>query len=250
MRQWTGVRVIGCGVMILLAATGCGRKIALLLERQAYGPLQEEHRIGQGTAWSLAPVTQVKTQEGIEVTVTHASPQYLVEFFRNPKMFGEYAGMNPFFLEQLVFYVKIVNHSGKKIYLDPANFVLLDDHSNQYASLGGDYATALAEAKAPVATLTRGVLADAHPGYFGIGVPVGQIIGKPQQRFALLKMASLQPGYLHDGVVYDGFVAFWSPNEESKILKLVLADIKSDFIPQGFARSSVDFIFELLANRK
>ena len=250
MRQLTGVRVIGCGVMILLAATGCGRKSALLLERQAYGPLQEERSIGQGTAWSLTPVTQVKTQTGIEVTVTHATPQYLNEFFRNPKMFGEYAGMNPFFLEQIVFYVKIVNHSGKKMYLDPATFVLLDDQSNQYASLGPDYATALAEAKAPVATLTRGVLADARPGYFGVGVPVGQIIGKPQQRFALLKMASFQPGYLHDGVIYDGFVAFWSPHEGSKNLRLVLGDIKSDFIPQGFAQSSVNFVFELLAHRK
>ena len=42
------------------------------------------------------------------------------------QLFGAYAGLNPFFPEQIVFYVKIANHSGEKLRLDPDRFVLLD----------------------------------------------------------------------------------------------------------------------------
>ena len=129
----------------LFTVFGCGRKSSLLLERQARGPMVEERGVAQRLQWVLEPVTQTKTEEGVECTVMYASPQYLSEFFRNKQIFGEYAGLSPFFYEQIVFYVKVANHSGKKLRVTPEEFVLLDDRGNQYYSQGPDYSTALAE---------------------------------------------------------------------------------------------------------
>jgi len=240
---------MGSAVLVLaIAAVGCSsRKSSLLYERQAHGPVVEEHGIAEAVQLALTPVTQTGEQEGIEVTATYASPQFLNEFFSNKQIFGGFAGMNPFFSEQLVFYVKISNRSGKRLAFDPVSFVVIDDRGNQYHSISGDYTTALADAKAPMATLTRGVLDEARPGYFGVGVPVGKILGKSQRRFALLKMASLQAAVLHDGVTYDGLVVFWSPHREAKELKLILASMRTDFNPNDEAQRSVDFAFPFAA---
>ena len=238
---WGSV-VMGAGLLVAMGgAVGCSnRKSSLLFERQARGPVIEEHGIAEAVQWTLEPPTQATAQDNVEITATYASPSFLQEFFNNKAIFGPEAGMNPFFGEQLVFYLKISNHSGKKIALDPVNFVLVDDRGNQYQSISTDYTTALAEAKAPMATLTRGVLDEAKPGYFGVGLPVGKIIAKSQRRFALLKMASLQTGLLYDGVVYDGLVVFWSPHHEAKQLKLLLS-VKTDFNADEKAQKSLDF---------
>ena len=242
-----GLRLMAYG--LLLTSLGCGgRRSSLLLERQARGPIAEERAIAKALPWVLEPVTQTQTRNGIEALVTCAPPAYLHDFFNNRQVFGAFAGLNPYFMEQIVFYVKIANRSGKKLRIDPDQFVLLDDRGNQYRALSADYATALAEAKAPVGTLTRGVLEEARPGYFGVGVPVGKIIGKPQQRFALLKIASLQAGYLYDGVVYDGFVAFWSPHQQAQRVTLLLTDVKTNFDPADVPQGTLDFVFEFAAH--
>jgi hypothetical protein len=238
-------------VVSCLVIAGCGsRKSSLLLERQARGPMVEEQAVAQRALWSLDPATQTKAQGGIDVTVTYTTQQYLSEFFRNKEIFGQYAGLNPYFPEQVVFYVKLANNSNKKIHIEPEQFVVIDDKGNQYHTLSPDYNTALAEAKAPVGTLTRGVLEEARPGYFGIGVPVGKIIGKPQQRFALLKMSSLQAGYLHPGVVYDGLIAFWSPHQATQKVKLLLTNIKTDFNANEWPQQMLEFAFEFTASQQ
>ncbi len=243
-RQRRAIGVLAV-VAICGAATACAnRRSSLLLERQALGPIAEESGIARGIEWAVEPVTQPQAQSGLEAIVTYATRDYLTNFFQNKKVFGSFAGMNPYFPEQLVFYVKLTNHTGKKIRIVPNDFVLLDDLGNQYHVLNPDYNTALAEAKAPMATLTRGVLEDAHPGYFGVGVPVGKIIGKPMQRFALLKMASLQEGYLYDGVIYDGLIAFWSPHEKAQHLKLLLTNIKTDFNANDWPQTTIQLSFE------
>ena len=240
------VRVAGPMVSLLLVTCGCATRheSSLLLERQARGPMIEESGIAHQHLWMLDPATQTKTQDGLEVMATYASREYLNELFRNQRIFGSFAGMNPFFPEQVVFYVKVTNHSGKKVHIDPGIFVLLDDKGNQYPMISPDYTNALAEKKAPMATLTRGVLDDARPGYFGIGVPVGKILGRDQRRFALLKMAVMQPGDLYEGVVYDGLVTFWSPHDEANHFLLLLPDMKTDFAPDGEAQKSIDITFE------
>ena len=247
----TGFRVVTIlppASCLLLTVLGCNRTSSLLLERQARGPITEEQGIARGVKWSLEPPTQTQTQSGVELSVTYAPPEYLDEFFRNRKMFGQYAGLNPYFLEQIVFYVKIANASNKKLHIDPDQCVLLDDKGDQYHSLNPDYNTALAEAKAPFSTLSRGMLDEARPGYFGLGVPVCKIIAKPQQRFALLKMSSLQSGYLYPGVVYDGLLAFWSPHQQAKKVRLLLTDIKTDFNAHDEPQVSLEFTFEFTAH--
>lgn len=233
----------------LLTVLGCGGKTSsLLLERQARGPITEEQAVAKPVSWVLEPATQTKTQDGLEITLTHATMPYLDKLFNNQQIFGGYAGLNPYFREQLVFYVRIANHSGKRVRLEPDRFVLLDDRGNQYRFLSPDYGTALAEAKAPITTMTRGILEEARPGYFGVGLPVGKIIGKPQQRFALLQLASLQTGDLYDGVVYDGLIAFWSPHRESQKLTLILDNVKTNFDAADLPQAALEFVFEFAAS--
>lgn len=239
----------GVLALTLVTAVGCGRKSSLLLERQARGPLEVEGGIASEIQWILEPATQQTSQDGLDVTVTHMPPASLQDFFSRQEIFGPYAGMNPFFNEQIVFYVKITNHSGRKIQINPDDFVMLDDQGNQYSVLSPDYTTALAEAKAPVSTTTRGVLADARPGYFGFSLPMGSFIGKPQRRFALLSMSNLRSGYLYGGAVYDGFIAFWSPHRNSAGLKLWLSNIKTDFDAKDWPQRSLELTFEFMATR-
>jgi hypothetical protein len=76
-------------------------------------------------------------------------------------------------------------------------------------------------------------------------VPVGRLVaGKSQGPFALLKQSSLQAGYLHQGVVHDGLVAFWNPNPRAKLLRLLVANIKADFAPTDWPKASLDFTFD------
>ncbi len=253
MRQgWWAARGRGFGLIVALGfVMGCGSHTSsLLLERQARGPITEERAIAQQSRWVLEPATQVKTQEGVEITITFASLEYLTNLFNNQQIFGDYAGLNPYFNEQMVFYVKIANQSGKKLRVDPNEFVMLDDHGNQYYTLSPDYANALAEARAPMSTVTRGVLEEARPGYFGVGLPVGRIIGKPQRRFALMKMSTLQAGSLFHGVVYDGLIAFWSPHRDATRLRLLATNIKTDFDANDWPHKSLEFVFEFTAHRQ
>ncbi len=237
---------LGTTIVMLVAAMGCGaqRESSLLLERQARGPLAEERVGSRFIAPLLTPATQTKTNAGIEVTATYGSHEFLQAFFSNQQVFGSYAGMNPYFPEQLVFYVKIVNTSAKKIRLDPMDFALLDDRGRQYRVLNLDYTTALAESKAPVSTVTRGVIDEAKPGYFGVGVPVGKLFAKSQRRFALLNMSTLQGGFLQPGVIYDGLVAFWSPHSDASRLKLALINLKTDYTAQDLPQTALDFVFD------
>lgn len=243
--------MIAVGLTLLsIAVVGCGgRKSSLLLERQSRGPMELEGGVARPEAWVLDPATHTKTLNGVEITATYADPRYLWELFNNREIFGPYGGMNPFFREQIVFYLKINNKSGKKLRLDPEQFVLLDEKGNQYHSLSADYGNALAEAKkSAVSRTARGIVDDASPGYFGVNLRVGKIVPESQQRFALLKMASLQGGYLYDGVTYDGLVAFWSPHRDSKKFKLLLSNIKTNFDPADTPQAILDFSFEFAAN--
>ena len=236
------MRLAACA---MVALAGCGKTSSLLLQRQSLGPLSEERAVAAKTLWQLNPsAPQTQTQAGVDVTITYAAPTFLQGFFSNKELFGPYAGLNPYFSEQLVFYVKIANRSGKKIRITPAEFVVVDDRGSQFSVLNTDYTTALAEAKAPISSATHGALEEAHPGYFGIGVPLGKLFPKSQRRFALLSLASLQSGILHDGVVHDGLLAFWSPNREAQHLKLILPNIKTNFDSNDEPQTSLDFIFE------
>lgn len=237
------------GVLALVVITGCGaRKSSLLLERYARGPIEDARAVGQPVAWTLEPVVQTKTQGGVEVTVNHASAEYLKNFFDNEKLFGPLAGQTPYYPEHLVFYVSIANRSQERIRIDPNTFRLLDDRGNQLGAIGVDYVTALAEYRQPVATTTRGVLEEAKPGYFGVGLPIGRLFAKPQWRFALLKQSALQGGDLYPGVTHDGLITFWSPAPLAQKLSLVIANVQTDFDPRDEPRQSIEFVFDFEAS--
>ena len=239
--------IIAIGLTVLLVITGCGksRKSALLLERFARGPLVEASSVGQRTLWHVEPVTQSQEQRHIEVSVSYASLEYLRQFFGNRAMFGELAGPNPYFPQQLVFYVRIANTSDERIRLRPSEFTLVDDRGNQYAPLNVDYVTAYAEYRAPISTITRGILEEARPGYFGFSVPVGKLMlpRKPQTRFALIQQSSLQTGDLQPGVIHDGLVAFWSPAKDATSLRLLISRLTTDFDASDWPQTSLEFPF-------
>lgn len=242
MRQWA---LLG---MVLILAAGCSipkKKSSLLLERYARGVLSEAHLAGGRVDWSLNPEVQTQQQKGVEVAVTHATADYQRKLFSDKTIFGEFAGQDPYFPENLIFYVKISNNSQKKVRIFPGDFVIVDDLANQYSPINVDYVTAYAEYKAPMSTLTRGLIEDARPGYFGLSLPVGKIVAtKPQGRFALIQQSSVQSGALFPGVVHDGLVAFWNPNRNAKKVKLLVNNIKTDYSAEELPQTSLDFVFE------
>lgn len=235
---------------LLLGVVGCGshRKSSLLLERPARGPLEEIPAIAHSINWQLTPETQTFTQQDVEVSVTHASQAYLQTFFSNTAVFKEYAGKSPYHPVHLVFYVNVANHSAKKTFINPAEFILLDDHGNQYHALGQDYITAFAESRQGIAGATRNLLKDAKPGYFGFSVPVGNLFAqKPIGQFALLLQSALKPGPLFPGAVYDGLIAFWSPAKEAQTLHLFITNVKTDFDAEDQPKTALDFVYTFRA---
>ncbi|MBI3011740.1 MAG: hypothetical protein HYY58_04555, partial [Candidatus Omnitrophica bacterium] len=132
----------------------------------------------------------------------------------------------------------------ERILFSPAEFILVDDRGNQYGTINEDYVTAIAESRAPVSTLTRGVIAEARPGYFGVGLPIGKMFAaKPQGRFALIKQSSLQGGFLYPNVVHDGLIAFWSPSIRARSVRLLITNVRTGFDANGLPKVSMEFPF-------
>ncbi len=239
------MRVVMIGAAALMLVCGCAHKSSILMERPMRGLLVAASDVGHPLYRLWDPGTQASTQEQITVRVTATTQEYLTSFFGNKRIFGEYAGKNPFFPEQLVFYIHISNDGTERVFINPAEFVLIDDRGNQYTPLNVDYVTALAEYQSPVATTTRGILENASPGYFGFSVPVGRMfVTKPQDRFALVKESSLQTGYLYPGVLHDGFLSFWNPSTQATKLRLVVGNIKTGFDSSDQPTKSLDFPFQ------
>ena len=245
------MRQLMLSLVVLMAVTGCGgRKSSLLLERNARGPLDEALLVAHRMEWHLEPMRQAQTKQGVEVVVNHASREWLGHFFENKKLFGTYTGRNPYYLENLVFYIQVTNRSDERIFVDPGAFVTVDDRGNQFAVVGMDYLSALAEARAPIATMTRGVLEDARPGYFGLSLPLGKMVSaKPQGQFALIKQSALQAGYYYPGVSHDGLITFWNPSTNATKVKLFIPDIRTDISPENLAKSALSFVFEFAATK-
>ena len=245
------LRALVC-LVVLLTTIGCvQRRSSVLMERSARGPVAVERELAQQFAFELAPPSVTMEHDGVEMTASFASPSYLHTYFQNRAIFGSDAGLNPYFPENLVLYVRIANRTAGRIKIDPNDCVLLDNLNNQYQSLPQDTITALAEYRAPIATFTRSTLREARPGYFGVSVPAGGFmagfVGNPQQRLALLKQVTINQGILYPGVVYDGFIAFWTPHRAAKTLRLVWpvkADINANDQPQKLVDFELPFTVE------
>lgn len=230
----------------VVAISGCsGRTSSLLLERQSKGPIEESSPIIHPARWLLEPIEQTQVNQNIEVMVKHATADYMKEFFGRKEIFGGFAGDSPFYPEHLVFYVRISNKSDRKISINPEEFAIVDDRGNQFSPLSVDYISAFVDHRRPVSTITRGLLEEAKPGYFGFSLPVGRMItSRPQGHFALIQRSAMQSGYLHPGVIHDGLLAYWSPVLSAKKIKLLITNIKTDFDANDFAQTSLEFAFE------
>ncbi len=232
-------------VLVVFVAVGCGRRrMSVLMERSAKGPVAVESELAQQLNVELTPLSQTVEHEGIELTVSFASHNYLHTYFQNRTLFGSDAGLNPYFPENLVLYVQVANKSAQRIKIDPNDCVLLDDLHNQYQYLPQDTLTAIAEEHAPIASFTRSTLREARPGYFGVSVPAGGmiagVVGNPQQRVALLKQVNINPGYLYPGVVYDGFIPFWTPHRSASTVRCIWP-IKTDVNANDEAQKIIEF---------
>ncbi len=239
------MRYLIIGLALAVVACGCGRKSSLLLERPSRGPMAEVPEVAQQVLWNLEPTTQTETKGNVEFQLMHATPAYLLTLFNDKAIFGTFAGMNPYYPEHLVFYVKIANKGEQKIRIHQSEFVLVDDQGGQYSAISTDYVTAFAEFRQGVAGTTRGMLESASPGYFGFSIPVGKMFAqKPQNRFALLQQSALQNGYLYPGVVHDGLVAFWNPSRKAKKMRL-MTGIKTEFDANDWPQKVLEYAFDL-----
>ncbi|MBI3317723.1 MAG: hypothetical protein HYZ90_01055 [Candidatus Omnitrophica bacterium] len=193
---------------------------------------------------SLDPMTISDSRNGIDVTVRYANPQELEAFFAKKEVFGEFAGKNPYPPDTLVFYVKLGNHSGKKIRVNPDDFVMIDNLNVQYAELSPDNISALYESRASVWSFAK-TTGDLAPGPYGIPLKVAGLAGGGGGRklHYLMKQVRLAGGVVHPGIAYDGYVAFPRPHPNATSLRVVVGNIKTDFDPADLPASTVDFEF-------
>jgi hypothetical protein len=231
---------------LLLTMVGCsGKRSSLLLERKARGQVAYEKQYGTRQVVYAYPPEHVATQQDVEITVKFYSLADLGDYFKRKELFGSDAGANPFYPQNLVFYVQIRNNSNKRITIDPAEFYLVDDLGAQYTLMSIDYLEALANEKMGVADMTRMGLKKA-PDVYGVDVGgfASGIVPTSRKRFALLKRVSLSKGPLLPGVVYDGFIFFIRPHKDAKDIKLILSNVKTDFDPGNLPKRSMNFTYD------
>ena len=123
-----------CGIV---AVSGCKSGFSNAIPRPK-GEIEMRRPEALSAEIVLEPATSALSKAGVDVTVRYASPEELDKFFEKEEVFGKLAGKNPYPEETLVFYVKVSNHSGKKIKVNPEDFVLIDNinkHLNKWEQI-------------------------------------------------------------------------------------------------------------------
>ncbi len=235
--------------LILVAAgacllSGCGGGLVNLERSKGQIELHRPDTKEKPPVVSFDPVTASLSKSSIDVTVRYAPPEDLDRFFGNKEVFGNVAGKNPYPPRTLVFYVKVFNHSGKKIKVDPENFVMIDNLNIQFSELSADNISAIYESKAGAWTFAKST-GDLAPGPYGAPFKVAGALGVGSNRKAhyLIKQVRLASGYVYPGIAYDGYVAFPYPHPNATSVRLIFSDIKTDFNPADFAETAIDFEF-------
>jgi len=231
-----------CGI---LAVSGCRGGFSNAIERPK-GEIEMRRPETLTTALVVDPVTSSLSKLGVDVTVRYASPADLQKFFEKEEIFGKLAGKNPYPEETLVFYVRVANHSGKKIKVNPDEFVLIDNINIQYSELSPDNISALFEEKAGVWSFAK-TTGDLAPGPYGMPLKVAGTFGGGGARklHYLIKQVRLGSGYIHPGIAYDGYVAFPRVHPNATSFRLIVSNIKTDFNPADEPSTSIDFEFPL-----
>lgn len=226
----------------LLLAGGCGPRL-LMLERPK-GEIGLRQPEGLPLAVKIDPVSAASSKAAIDVTIRYASPEELDKFFERKEVFGNLASKNPYPPHTLVFYVKLSNHSGKKIKVNPGDFLMIDNLNIQYAELSPDDISAIYESKASLWSFAK-TTGDLAPGPYGIPLKVAGVAGSGGARklHYLIKQVRLAAGMVFPGVAYDGYVAFPRPHPNATSVRLIIGSLKTDFDPADVPTASSDFEF-------
>ncbi|MBI3312243.1 MAG: hypothetical protein HYZ88_01795 [Candidatus Omnitrophica bacterium] len=229
--------------LMFLSLVGCSRGMTNIERPKGEIELRRPETLSSRIRVGGTPIASL-TKGGIDATIRYASPEELEKFFENKEVFGALAGKNPYPKETLVFYLKIANHSGKKIRVNPDDFVLIDNLNIQYAELSPDSISALYESKAGLWSFAR-TTGDMAPGYYGAPLKVAGSLGagSGRKQHYLIKQVRLAPGTIHPGIAYDGYVAFPRPHPNATSVRILVDNIKTDFNAADIPESAIHFEF-------
>ncbi|RKY38023.1 MAG: hypothetical protein DRP73_00495 [Candidatus Omnitrophota bacterium] len=233
-------------VFLGIPISGCAGNYVYSQERK--GRLGPEARFDY-RKYSLHPLKQEEEKEGIKIRVEYIPYSQLNKIFQDKETFGRLAGDNPYPPGIIVFKVRVKNESDSKIYINPEEFVLLDDLGTQYMYINPDKIIDIYQAKSFLYSFAKST-SDFAPGIYG--APAGLVKGIAgrglERKRALLKSIELTGGYVFPGVIYDGFVSFLIPNPQAENIRFVLSNIKTAFDVNDEALGSVDFVFKFQRN--
>jgi len=231
-----------CGMVVLGA--GCGGKLINLERPKGQIEMRRPEQEEKMPSITVDPVTTSLSKAGIDVTVRYASPGDLDRFFQNKEIFGSLAGKNPYPEATIIFYIKIFNHSGKKIKVNPEDFVLIDNMNIQYSELSPDNISALYESKASLWSFAK-TTGDMAPGPYGAPLKVAGAlgVGSGRKQHYLIKQVRLAAGYVFPGIAYDGYVCFPRPHPSATSVRLLVHNIKTDFNAADLAGNALHFEF-------
>jgi hypothetical protein len=238
-----GLRWGVLGVLLLLV--GCRGGLMVMERPTGQIKMQHPEQLPDSVV-RLNPATASLSDGGIDVTVRYAPQEELDSFFSKKKIFGKLAGRSPYPPQTLVFYIRVFNHSGKLIYVDPADFVLIDNINVQYSELSPDNISALLESRVSVWSFAK-TTGDLAPGPYGAPLKVASALGSGGGRklHYLIKQVRLSPGYVHPGIAYDGYVAFPYPHPNADSIRLLIYNIKTDFDAADEPQNAIHFEFPL-----
>ncbi|MBI3615941.1 MAG: hypothetical protein HY211_05425 [Candidatus Omnitrophica bacterium] len=232
-------------MLALSSAAGCRGGFSTLERPKGQIELQQpEQKEKEIKPVIMDPMTAALSKSGIDVTIRYATPDELDHFFEKKEVFGVLAGKNPYPPGTLVFYVKIANFSGKKIRVNPEDFVLIDNLNIQYSELSPDNISAIYESKASMLNFAK-TTGDLAPGPYGLPLKVAGTFGGGGARkmHYLIKQVRLAGGVVHPGIAYDGYVAFPRPHPNAVSVRLLIENLKTDFNAADLPASAVDFEF-------
>lgn len=232
-----------CGIVAV--SSGCRGGFTPGIERPK-GEIEMRRPESLAASITVDPISSSLSKSGVDVTIRFASPEELDRFFEKEEIFGKLAGKNPYPEETLVFYIRIANHSGKKIKVNPEDFVLIDNINIQYSELSPDNISAIYEARTNVWAFAK-TTGDLAPGPYGIPLKVAGSMGSGAGRklHYLIKQVRLGAGYVHPGIAYDGYIAFPRPHPNATSVRLIIGNLKTDFSPADLPNTSLDFEFPL-----
>ena len=236
-----GLGIAGFVVWLALVAAGCR---GLPTTERPKGQIELRRPVALLAPVLLAPATASLSKEGVDVTVRYATPEELEKFFQNKEIFGPQAGKNPYPAETLVFFIKVANFSGKKIRVNPEDFVLIDNLNIQYAELSADNISAVYEARANTWSFAKST-GDLAPGFYGAPLKVAGALGSGggRKQHYLIKQVRLAAGYVFPGIAYDGYVAFPRPHPNANSVRLLIHNIKTDFNAADLPANAIHFEF-------